>query len=91
MQTIPVHQAKDRFSSLLQAVEEGEEIVITRHGKKIARIVREVDANPTDEERERQRQIAIAELRAYQERAQVQPPVEGYSDWKSLRDAGRKY
>lgn len=89
MQTIPVHQAKDRFSALLQAVEEGEEIVITRHGKKIARIVRESDADPAEAERERIKQEAIARLKAYQ--AMVKPAVEGYSDWKSLRDAGRKY
>ena len=89
MQTVPVHQAKDRFSALLQAVEEGEEIIITRHGKKIARLVKVDEATPTDAEVERLRQEAIAELRAYQ--AKVLPPVEGYSDWKSLRDAGRKY
>lgn len=89
MQIVPVHQAKDRFSSLLQAVEEGEEIVITRHGKKIARIVKETDAAPGEAELERLRQQAIAELKAFQR--EVQPPVEGYSDWKSLRDAGRKY
>ena len=89
MQTVPVHQAKDRFSSLLQAVEEGEEIVITRHGKKIARIVKETDASPDEAERERLRRQAIAELEAFQ--ARVKPAVEGYSDWKSLRDAGRKY
>ena len=89
MQTVPVHQAKDRFSSLLQAVEEGEEIVITRHGKKIARIVKETDAAPDEAERDRLRREAIAELEAYQ--ARVKPPVEGHSDWQSLRDAGRKY
>jgi prevent-host-death family protein len=89
MQTVPIHQAKDRFSALLQAVEEGEEVVITRHGKKIARIVRESDADPTEAERERIKRDAIARLRAYQ--AKVSPAVEGYSDWKSLRDAGRKY
>lgn len=89
MQTIPVHQAKDRFSSLLQAVEEGEEIVITRHGKKIARIVKETEAVPSEAEKERIRREAIAELKAFQ--AKVKPAVQGYSDWKSLRDAGRKY
>jgi prevent-host-death family protein len=88
MQTVSVHQAKDRFSSLLQAVEAGEEVVITRHGKKIARIVHEIDAQPSDAERERIRQEALTRLRAFQ--ARVKPAVEGYSDWKSLRDAGRK-
>jgi prevent-host-death family protein len=89
MQTVPVHQAKDRFSALLQAVEEGDEIVITRHGKKIARIVKETESAPTEAEKERIRREALAELRAYQ--AKVKPAVDGYSDWKSLRDAGRKY
>ena len=89
MQTIPVHQAKDRFSALLQAVEEGEEIVITRHGRKIARIVREAEAAPSEAERERIRREAIERLRAYQ--ASVKHPVDGFSDWKSLRDAARKY
>jgi prevent-host-death family protein len=88
MQTVSVHQAKDKFSSLLQAVEAGEEVVITRHGKKIARIVHETDAQPTEAERERIRQEALAQLKAFQ--ARVKPAVEGYSDWKSLRDAGRK-
>ena len=90
MQTVPIHQAKDRFSSLLQAVEDGEEIVITRHGKKIARIVKESETAPSDAQRERLRAKAIAELEAYQRRANVQPPVKGHTDWKSLRDAGRK-
>ncbi len=90
MQTIPVHQAKDRFSSLLQAVEEGEEIVITRHGKKIARIVKETEAVATRDELESKRIKAIADLRAYQAKAQVKPAIEGYTDWKSLRDAGRR-
>ena len=88
MQTIPVHQAKDRFSALLQAVEGGEEIVITRHGKKIARIVRETDEAPSAAERERIRREAIARLEAYQ--ALVQPdPAYRKGDWKSYRDEGR--
>jgi len=88
MQTVSVHQAKDRFSALLQAVEAGEEVVITRHGKKIARIVHEVDEQPEETERDRLRREALDRLQAFQ--ARVKPAVEGYSDWKSLRDAGRK-
>jgi prevent-host-death family protein len=87
MKTVSVHQAKDGFSALLQAVEAGEEVIITRHGKKIARIVHETDADLAQAERDRLRQQAIADLRAFQ--AKVKPAVDGYSDWKSLRDAGR--
>ena len=90
MQTVPIHQAKDRFSSLLQAVEEGEEIVITRHGKKIARIVKESDEQISDAERERIRLEAIAELRAFQARVKPDPDYKK-GDWKKYRDEGRKY
>jgi prevent-host-death family protein len=89
MQTVPVHQAKDRFSSLLQAVEDGEEIVITRHGKKIARIVKETEAAPSEQEKERIRREALAQLDAYQ--ALVKPdPSYRKGDWKKYRDEGRK-
>jgi prevent-host-death family protein len=41
MRTVQVAEAKARFSALLAAVEAGEEISITRHGKVVARIVPE--------------------------------------------------
>ena len=89
MQIVSIHEAKDRFSALLQAVESGDEVVITRHGKKIARIVHETEADPAELQRERFKQEAITRLKQYQ--SKVKPAVAGYSDWKSLRDAGRKY
>jgi len=39
MRTVQIVEAKARFSALLAAVEAGEEIAITRHGKVVARIV----------------------------------------------------
>ncbi len=39
MKSIPVADAKARFSALLAEVEAGEEIAVTRHGKVIARLV----------------------------------------------------
>jgi prevent-host-death family protein len=39
MRTVQVAEAKAKFSALLAAVEAGEEISITRHGKIVARIV----------------------------------------------------
>lgn len=39
MRTVQVVEAKAKFSSLLAAVEAGEEVAITRHGKVVARIV----------------------------------------------------
>ena len=39
MQTVNVHEAKTHLSRLLERVEAGEEIVLARNGKAIARLV----------------------------------------------------
>ncbi len=39
MRTVNVHEAKTRLSSLLAAVEQGEEVVIARSGHPVARLV----------------------------------------------------
>ncbi|MEO6972204.1 MAG: type II toxin-antitoxin system prevent-host-death family antitoxin [Rhodoferax sp.] len=39
MKSFAVFEAKNRFSELLNAVENGEEITITRHGQPVARLV----------------------------------------------------
>lgn len=39
MRSVPVVEAKARFSSLLAEVEAGAEIAVTRHGKIVARLV----------------------------------------------------
>ena len=36
---VGMHEAKTQFSKLVRAVEDGEEIVITRSGKPVARLV----------------------------------------------------
>jgi prevent-host-death family protein len=60
MKRIGVHAAKTRFSRLLDEVERGETITITRHGRPIARVV------PV---RGRQRSVkeAIAALEAFRQ------------------------
>ena len=39
MRTVPVAEAKAHFSELLKAVEAGEEVVITRRGRAVARLL----------------------------------------------------
>lgn len=39
MKTVPVFEAKNRFSELLASVERGEEVAITRRGVAVARLV----------------------------------------------------
>lgn len=39
MQTVNIHEAKTQFSRLLEAVAQGEEVIIARAGKPIAQLV----------------------------------------------------
>ncbi len=55
-------EAKTRFGELLQRVERGEEIVITRHDRPIARVVREGAPNLDSVKR------TVDELRRLQQR-----------------------
>jgi prevent-host-death family protein len=38
---VGIFEAKTRLSSLIEEVERGDDVVITRHGKPVARLVRE--------------------------------------------------
>jgi prevent-host-death family protein len=58
MATVTAFQAKTRFGELLDRVVRGEEIVITRYEKAVARLVPEGDANLEDTRQ------AVAALRA---------------------------
>lgn len=79
MVTVGAFEAKTHLSALLDRVEHGEHIVITRHGKPVARLVPEVDAG-------RQRaDDAIAAIKA-----QRQGRTLGGLDWRDLRDEGRR-
>jgi prevent-host-death family protein len=75
-------EAKNTLGSLLDRVERGEEIVITRHGKAVARLVpNEIRVN---------REQVQAALDRIRERARRFPA--GKFDWeevKALRDEGR--
>ena len=76
MRTFSAFDGKTRFSELLDLVEAGEEVLITRHGKPVARMVSAAAAD---------KHQAIAELRKLRK-----PGVTLESlDWKALRDEGR--
>ncbi len=47
---VPVHEAKAKFSEMLRRVGRGEEIVVTRHGREVARIVPAASPAPSREE-----------------------------------------
>jgi len=61
MKHVGIFEAKTHLSSLLEEVEKGGEIVITRHGKPVARLVR-AEARLSPEAAEKRRK-ALKELR----------------------------
>lgn len=79
MITIGAFEAKTHLSSLLDRVAEGEEVVITRHGKPVARLVdaRDLDKARADE--------AVESLRRLRRHTTL-----GGLDWRDLRDEGRR-
>jgi prevent-host-death family protein len=79
MVTVGVFEAKTHLSALLDRVAAGEEVVITRHGKPIARLVA-----PHRADRARANE-AFANLRALRKGTTL-----GGLAWKELRDAGRR-
>ena len=82
MQEIGAFEAKNTLGSLLDRVERGEEIVITRHGKPVARLV--ASSGGFDHARA---QAAAERIRARAERLSSER-----FDWEALkadRDEGR--
>ncbi len=72
-------EAKTQLSALLDKVEQGEDIIITRHGKPVARLVKAETASHDE--------IDAAIARIKQRREGV---TTGGLGWKALRDEGRK-
>ena len=81
MQTIGAFEAKTHFSALLEQVAQGEEIMISRRGKLVARLV------PI----EKAHNIAQAKKAALQLRAFAQQNTQAFDweEWKRFRDEGR--
>jgi prevent-host-death family protein len=83
METVGTFEAKNRLSELIDKVERGEEIVITRHGKPVARLVA---ASETDQQRQERVRQLIEETLEAGKRLSIAPFT-----WKELRDEGRKW
>lgn len=80
MITVGAFEAKTHLSALLDKVEAGEEVLITRHGKPVARLTAQTEAKT------RKTDDLLARINEVANRSTLKP----YS-WKELRDAGRKY
>ena len=87
MREIGVLEVKTHLSTLLNEVEHGGEIVITRHGRPIARLA-PIGPGST---RLRMSGDEIADLfRGLRERVRDQWPEESQFDWKAAVEEGRK-
>jgi prevent-host-death family protein len=76
-------EAKNKLSALLERAERGEEIVITRRGQPVARLV------PFHATKSREGAVAAAER--IRERAKAMSAgAFDWESWKTLRDAGRR-
>ncbi len=81
MREIQASEAKTHLPRLLDEVERGETLVITRHGKPIARIIPEKSRRQEEIDRA---MAAIQELRKHTGKVTV-------AELLSARDEGRKY
>jgi prevent-host-death family protein len=77
--TVGAFEAKTRLSALLDSVAAGDEVLITKHGRPVARLVK---AETTDRQAV---SAAIADLKALRSGTTL-----GGLDWKALRDEGRR-
>lgn len=79
MKQVGIFEAKTHLSSLLDEVEKGGEVTITRHGKPVAKLV-QATADFSPEEIERRRQ-AIARLRENARRINLNVSHEEIKAW----------
>ncbi len=83
MKEIGTFEAKNQLSALLDLVEQGEDILITRHGRPVARLV-----PPEGAFSKTQAQDAALRLRALAREANLGPF--DWEEWKTYRDEGRR-
>jgi prevent-host-death family protein len=79
MRSVGAFEAKTHLAALLDEVEAGEQITITRHGRPVARLVPPNDHPPAD------LAITIERLRAFNAGQSL-----GGHSWRDLRDEGRR-
>jgi prevent-host-death family protein len=83
--TFGAFEGKNNFGKLLDMVEAGEEVVITRHGKPVARLVPNRQISVTQVEAAR---AAAIRIRKRAEEHKTGPF--NWEEWKAYRDEGRK-
>jgi prevent-host-death family protein len=83
MREVDAFEAKSNFSELLDLAERGEEVVIARDGKEVARLVPPKRCYNRDEAR-----AALQRLRDLAKKGNHGPF--DWDEWKAYRDEGRR-
>jgi prevent-host-death family protein len=85
MEHVGAFDAKNHLSSLLERAEKGEEIMITKHGRPMARLMPPKPVGPAfDPEKARK---AIAKMRKIRKKMKL--GRFDWKEWKAYRDEGR--
>lgn len=80
MVKVGAYEAKTQFSALLERVAAGEEVIITKHGRPVARLTKADVADKAEVD------AAIARIKELRKGTTI-----GEGGWKAARDEGRKY
>jgi prevent-host-death family protein len=83
MKKIGTFEAKNQLSALIDLVAQGEDVVITRHGKPVARLV------PPEGALRKQDAAAAAERTRENAKAERLGRFD-WVEWKAFRDEGRR-
>jgi prevent-host-death family protein len=87
MTTIGAFEAKNTLGSLLDRVERGEEIVITRHGRAVARMV--PNTPRVDQAQAKSAFERIRERAQFLKKTKTKRATSDWPSLKKLRDQGR--
>lgn len=79
MERIGIHAARSKLSELIERVQSGEEVVLTRHGKPVARLV------PEKRRQKRSRAAAVVRIRALARKLDIRDV-----DIRKLIEEGRR-
>ena len=92
MQEIRAFEAKNKLGSLLDRVEQGEEVIITRHGKAVARLVPNVGRVDQSQSRSVFQRIRMRAKKLQAKSSKRSRSEVGSFDWESVKqwkDEGR--
>ena len=87
MRHVPIAEFKDHLSELVAAVERGEEVIITRHGRPTIRLVPAVE--PADIRRQRARD-ALEAMRLHRERMRAEGRTATIDEIIAWKNEGRR-